>query len=357
MIEDFFDTKKIAIFTDIHIGVHRDSPVWHQIALDWTDWFVKQVKDKNIQNVLFCGDFFHNRSSVDLTTLQTGAKIIEKLKDFNLLMIAGNHDSYYKNNASVNSLSPFRGKKNIFVVDETPLNIVSGNNLKICLCPWGTEVSDIPNCDLLVGHFEIVNFKMNHHKVCDHGLDSNNLLDKAKLVISGHFHLREHRKYSNGKSILYLGSPYEMDFGERGQTKGIYFLDTQTLEVEFLENSLTPKHIKIKVSDLLSGNIKPEQLPSLLNNNFIAVDVDKKMDTQTLDLIISKFAQHQPKHVRTDFNIFEQMQLSATETEEFSFDIDQALHEFVDLLETKVSKKEILDKCLEFYKISITPNE
>mgnify|MGYP000907403887 FL=1 len=109
---------------------------------------------------------------------------------------------------------------------------------------------------------------MNPHKVCDHGLDSNNLLDKAKLVISGHFHLREHRKYPNDKSILYLGSPYEMDFGERGQVKGIYFLNTETLEVELLENQLTPKHIKIKVSNLLTGVIKPDSLPRLLKNNF-----------------------------------------------------------------------------------------
>jgi DNA repair exonuclease SbcCD nuclease subunit len=355
MIDNFFDEKQIALFSDIHIGVHRDSPIWHQIALDWTDWFVQEIKNRNIKNVLFCGDFFHNRSSVDLTTLQTGAKIIEKLKDFNMIMLAGNHDSYYKNNASINSLSPFRGKKNIFVVDETPL--ILNSKIKVCLCPWGTEIQSIPECDLLAGHFEIVNFKMNPHKVCDHGLDSNNLLDKAKLVISGHFHLREHRTYPNGKSILYLGSPYEMDFGERGQTKGIYFLNTDTLEVELLENQLTPKHIKIKVSDLLTGIIKPDHLPKLLKNNFIAVDVDKKMDTQTLDLIISKFAQHQPKHVRTDFNIFEQMQLSATEIEEFSFDIDKALLEFVELIDTQVSKKEILDKCLELYKISITQNE
>lgn len=352
MIENFFD-EKIAIFTDIHIGVHRDSSLWHQIALDWTDWFVDKVKSKGIKNVLFCGDFFHNRSSLDLTTLQTGSKIIEKLKDFNLVMIAGNHDSYYKNNASINSLVPFKNKKNIFVIDESPVVLDNG----ICLCPWGTELTQIPNCKILFGHFEIQNFKMNHFKVCDHGLGSESVLDKADLVISGHFHLREHRKYPNGKSILYLGSPYEMDFGERGQNKGIHFLDPKTLDIEFLENTLSPKHIKIKVSDLLQGNIKTTDLPQILSNNFIALDVDKKMDTQTLDLIIAKFAQHEPKHVRTDFNIFEQLQLSAVETEEFSFDIDKALNEFIELIETETSKKEILEKCLDLYKLSLTRDE
>lgn len=355
MLEDFFEEKKIALFTDIHIGVHRDSSVWHQIALDWVDLFVSEIKKRNIKNILFCGDFFHNRSSVDLTTLQTGAKVIEKLKDFNMIMIAGNHDSYYKNNASINSLSPFKGKKNIFVVDEVPVHVKS--KLNVCLCPWGTELENIPQSDILFGHFEIQNFKMNQFKVCDHGLGSDSVLDKAEIVISGHFHLREHRKYSNNKSIIYLGSPYEMDFGERGQIKGFHVFDTDTKEIEFVENVNTPRHIKIKVSDLLCGQIKTEELPKLIHNNFIAIDVDKKIDTQTLDLIIAKFGQHQPKHVRTDFNIFEQMQLSASETEEFSFDVDRALQEFIELLDTSVSKQQILSKCLEFYKLCSVQNE
>ena len=352
MIETFFDEKKIALFTDIHIGVHKDSSLWHQIVLNWTDWFVSEIKKKNIKNVLFCGDFFHDRSSVDLTTLQVGSQIIEKLKEFNLVMLAGNHDSYYKNNASVNSLAPFKGKKNIFVVDEKP--ILLKNKISVCLCPWGTSNEDIIECDLLAGHFEIQNFKMNSFKVCDHGFESGSILNKAKLILSGHFHLREHRLYENNKSILYLGSPFQMDFGEREQVKGFYILDTDTLEVEFTENTLSPQHFKIKVSDILNKNIDTTKLPSLLNNNFIALDVDKKIDTQTLDLIIAKFSQHHPKNIRTDFNIFDQNQLSATEMEEFSFDIDKALQEFVSLLETKVEKKDILDKCLELYKMSLT---
>lgn len=352
MIDTFFNEKKIALFTDIHVGIHKDSSLWHQIALNWVDWFISEIKKRNIKNVLFCGDFFHDRSSLDLTTLQVGAQIIEKFQDFNLVMLAGNHDSYYKNNASINSLAPFKGKKNIFVVDEKP--ILLKNKISVCLCPWGTNNEDILECDLLAGHFEIQNFKMNSFKVCDHGFDSGSILNKAKLILSGHFHLREHRHYENNKSILYLGSPFQMDFGEREQVKGFYILDTDTLEVEFTENNLSPQHHKIKVSDILNKNLDTNKLPSLLNNNFIALDVDKKIDTQTLDLIITKFAQHQPKNIRTDFNIFDQNQLSATEMEEFSFDIDKALQEFVSLLETKVEKQDILNKCLDLYKMSLT---
>ena len=53
---------------------------------------------------------------------------------------------------------------------------------------------------------------MNNFKVCDHGDSPDKILEKGNKVISGHFHLRDRRKYKNGE-ILYLGNPFEMDFG------------------------------------------------------------------------------------------------------------------------------------------------
>ena len=85
--------------------------------------------------------------------------------------------------------------------------------------------------------------------------------------------------------------------------------------------------------------------------------MDKNVNEQVLSLMLSKFSQYKPKHVRTDFNIFESVQLSATELNEVSIDIDTALHEFVNLLDSPVPKKDILDKCLDLYRISQTTNE
>jgi DNA repair exonuclease SbcCD nuclease subunit len=225
-----------------------------------------------------------------------------------------------------------------------------------CFCPWGEPLEKIPACDILIGHFEILNFKMNSHKVCDHGIESSNLIDKAKLTITGHFHCRDYRKY-NDRGILYLGSPYELDFGDREQTKGVTILNTDDLSIELIENNTTPKHKKIKISDLLDGKIALENVSEELSNNFVSLCVDRNVNEQVLSLMLSKFNQYKPKHVRTDFNIFESVQLSSTDLNEISIDIDTALHEFINLLDTPVPKKDILDKCIDLYKISQTINE
>jgi len=196
---------------------------------------------------------------------------------------------------------------------------------------------------------------MNQHKICDHGVDTQSLLDKAQIIISGHFHYREHRKYHNDKSILYLGSPYELDFGDRDQDKGVTLLTIDTFETSFIKNEITPKHKKIKLTDLIQ-NISPEYMSEIFTNNFINLNIDKKIDPYRLDSLLNSLSQYNPCSVRTEFNIFDEIQLTE-EVDGISIDIDTALHEFVELLDTDVPKKEILDKSLELYKLSLTTNE
>jgi DNA repair exonuclease SbcCD nuclease subunit len=350
-----FNTNKIACISDIHLGVHQNSQAWHNIALDFARWLDKELKLRDIKDIIIAGDVFHNRHEIGVNTIHCAQEFFDILSKYNIIAITGNHDCYYKDKSDINSISILNGYKNVTVYQE--VTSITLNNKKFVFCPWGTPIEQIPLCDIIVGHFEILNFKMNGHKVCDHGLESETLLDKAKLIITGHFHCRDHRKYTNNKSIIYLGSPYELDFGDREQTKGFTILDTDNLNLELVENHITPKHKKIKISELLDGNIELENISKELQNNFISLCVDRNVNEQILNLMLSKFNQYKPKHVRTDFNIFEAVQLSATELNEVSIDIDTALHEFVNLLDTPVPKKDILDKCLDLYRVSQTTNE
>jgi DNA repair exonuclease SbcCD nuclease subunit len=350
-----FSSNKVACISDIHLGVHQNAHTWHEIALDFARWLDQELKLRDIKDIIIAGDIFHNRHEIGVNTIHCARKFFDILSNYNIVTITGNHDCYYKDKSDINSISILNGYKNVTVYQELVARTI--NNKKFVFCPWGIDLQEIPLCDIIVGHFEILNFKMSSHKVCDHGFESESLLDKSKLVITGHFHCRDHRKYTNGKSIIYLGSPYELDFGDREQTKGFTILDTNDLSLELVENHTTPKHKKIKISDLLDNKINLENVSDELQNNFVSLCIDRNVNEQVLNLMLSKFNQYKPRHVRTDFNIFESVQLSATELNEVSIDIDTALHEFVNLLDTPVPKKDILDKCIDLYRISQTINE
>ncbi len=344
--------NKVLFFSDLHLGVHQNSQTWHKICLDLASWIKSVMVEEKLDTIFFAGDVFHDRHEIGVNTLHTAKKFFDELKDFNVHLIPGNHDAFLSSTVEVNSVEILESD-NVFVY-ANPTTIEVGDK-KVTFCPWKTVVKDLQKVDMLVGHFEIANFKMNATKICDHGDTSADLLEKADSVITGHFHYREHREYENNKYVLYLGSPYEMDFGDRGQQKGVTIIDFDNFQTKFIENNITPKHYRLKISELIQK--KYEDLPSIVKNNIVSLYVDNQIETLTLDLLISKLTQYGPLQFRTEFNILDNAQVDTKEVKKLSIDIETAFEEFVEHVETRATKKEVLDKCLELYKSCQTSHE
>ncbi len=309
------------------------------------------MNERKLDTIFFAGDVFHDRHEIGVNTLYTAKKFFDELSDFNLHIIPGNHDAFLSSTAEINSVEILQ-KTNINIYSD-PTTITVGEK-SVTFCPWKTNTKELSPVDMLIGHFELVNFKMNPTKICDHGDNSTDLLNICKAVVTGHFHFREHRQYDD-KYVLYLGSPYEMDFGDRGQQKGISIIDFDTFEVEFIENKLTPKHYRLKVSELAAK--KYSNVGELIKNNIISLYVDTKIDTLTLDLLNKKLTQYEPLQFRTEFNILDTAQVDTKDIKKLSIDIETAFHEFIEHVETRATKKEVLDKCLELYKVCQTTHE
>lgn len=341
------NSKRIAIFSDLHLGVHVNSPVWHEVALNWAKWVTSELEKQNIKEIIFCGDFFHNRSEITVNTLHQASLILDMFDDFHVYMLAGNHDSFYKNNCSVNSIRIFSGRKNITIID-TPKTLQLGSK-RCFFAPWGIELSKIEKADVLFGHLEIESFKMNAHKLCDHGFKTEDLLNFAPLVISGHFHLREERSYKRG-TVLYVGSPFQLDFGDEGSTKGYYILNLDDLTYEFFENKISPKHLKIKLSDLIKINNFKTVGRDIIGNNIIKLEVDKTISNSDLDKLSTKIGTYSPLSYVVD-NITNFDRFGAANQEEVDLsgvDITKAITDFVELLDIQ-NKKDVVEYTISLY--------
>ena len=339
--------NKVLFFSDLHLGVHQNSQMWHNVCLDLAEWINSVMISYDLDTIFFGGDVFHDRHEIGVNTLHVAKKFFDTLKDYQIYILPGNHDAFLSSTVEVNSVE-ILSQQNIHVYSN-PTTIQVGEKL-VTFCPWKTKVSELDKVDMLLGHFEIPNFKMNATKICDHGDSSADLLEKAKVVVTGHFHLREHRTYEDGKYVLYLGAPYEMDFGDRGEEKGVSIINFNDLsDVDFVVNDVTPKHFRIKVSELIEKKYKI--LSGLIKNNIVSLYVDTKVDTLTLDLLITKLTQYGPLQFRTEFDILDAAQVDTKDVKKLSIDIETAFQEFIEHVETRAAKKEVLDKCLELYKI------
>ena len=341
------DTKKIAIFSDLHLGVHINSPTWHEISYDWAKWYTNEIKEKDIDTVIFCGDFFHSRSEITVNTLHQAGEILDLFADFNIYMIAGNHDSFYKNNCSVNSIRILRGRDNITVFDKPGLHQING--VECFFSPWGTNINDIEESDIIFGHFEIESFKMNSYKLCEEGVKSGELLARAPLVISGHFHLREERKYEKG-TVLYVGSPFELDFGDESSTKGYYILDVNKKTYTFHENNVSPKHIKINLSELIKIKNFSDHGTNLFKKNIIKLAIDKSISNLDLDKLSTKLNTFKPISLTIDnLTTFDKFGAATQDEIDLSgVDISKAITDFVEMLDIQ-NKKDVTEYTISLY--------
>ena len=341
---------KVAIFSDLHLGIHTNSNEWHNYAIQWAKWFKDECKKKNIKDIIFCGDWHHNRSEISVNTLQTSADILDILSCFNLIVITGNHDTYYKHRTDVNSLSIFKKRKNVTILDTS--HTIEAFEKTITFCPWNTNPKDIPKSDIIFGHFEIESFKMNSYKVCEEGIKVKDLLQKGEIIISGHFHTRHEKKFGQG-TILYCGNPFQMDFGDVGNQKGYYILDIDKMEYQFTPNNISPNYIKVSLGELVREGKFTKNIIDKISNNIVKLKVDMNISQEDMDILFKKLNLLKPKALTVDYDInFNRLIDNTEDREDLSgIDIPQAIDEFINLLEIE-DKKTIIDYTLSLYEKS-----
>jgi len=341
---------RVGIVSDLHLGIHTNSTQWHDIAITWANWLADEFRRQNIKDIIFCGDWHHNRSEISVNTLQISADILDIFKEFNLIAITGNHDVYYKHKTDVNSLSIFKNRKNVTIFDKVVT--FTAFDKVITLCPWNTSITDIPKSDVIFGHFEIETFKMNAYKVCEEGMSIKELLQRSNLVISGHFHVRHEKRFGEG-TILYVGNPFQMDFGDADNFKGYYILDLDTMEYEFTENIVSPHYNKISLSELVGYGTINNEIKEIFYNNIVKLKIDRNISQEDLNILTTKLNQLRPQAFSVDYDInYNKISNDNKEKDLSGIDISQAIEEFVNLLEID-NKKEVLDYTFELYKSCI----
>lgn len=338
--------SKIGVFSDIHIGLGQDSSIWHGCILELARWICNLYESEGIEDIIIPGDIFHNRNEISVNTLDIAKKFFEILSNFNIFILTGNHDCYYKDRSDINSISMLGYWQNIHIIDKQPF-IINHNNKTISLIPWATSIENIPKSDICFGHFEINSFHMNSHKICEHGINSENLLDKSPMIISGHFHKRSNRKYSNGV-VHYLGSPYQQNFGDTGDERGVYILNLKDNDLKFYVNEISPKHIKINLSQLIKGEKDAKYLKSAIPNNMVNLIIDEPLPSEKISLILSKIQNLNPKQFRTEYKLENDITSDESFIDYSSVDIPKSIQDFVTTLDVQY-KEDVVNYLNQLY--------
>jgi len=223
------------LLTDIHFG-RKNYRV--NIVNNTIDFYKKVIEEYSIKNIIMLGDIWHNRTYIDWNIFNIVNEFFKyiKEKEISTHILVGNHDSYYKSTIKINSLEYMRTMFNFNIIDKDTECLI--NNKRTLMVPWIPDImfkGDPKKYKLILGHFEIKGAPLTKG-IKSEGGNNKNIFKNTK-VISGHYHI---------KSDLYLGTSEQHDFGDFNEKKGVHILKPN-LELEFIENTIAPKYIKIYI--------------------------------------------------------------------------------------------------------------
>tara|TARA_B100000700_G_C15021599_1_gene846003 strand:- start:964 stop:2007 length:1044 start_codon:yes stop_codon:yes gene_type:complete len=224
---------KIAIITDQHFGCRKNSKLFHDYFLKfYNDVFFPTLEKEGIDTIIDMGDTFDSRKGIDFSALSWAKDhYYDRLRDYTIHTIVGNHTAYYKNTNDINAVDLLlREYDNVKIYSEVTSIEVGG--LNILLVPWINQENQERSIGLInksrapvcMGHLELNGFIVTQEILMDHGLDMK-YFKKFEKTFSGHFHTR-----SNNDNIYYLGNPYEIYWNDYNTDRGFHLFDTETLE-------------------------------------------------------------------------------------------------------------------------------
>ena len=333
---------KVAIITDQHFGARNDSIAFLDFFQKFYDnTFFPTLDASGINTVLVLGDTFDRRKYVNFYALDRAKKMFfDKLEErgITVYMLAGNHDTYFKNTNEVNSPDLLLAEyNNIEVIDEP--KTINVNGFEVCMLPWicpenyTQSLDEIKNTTstICMGHLEIAGFAMYRGMESHEGFSAETF-NKFDLVFSGHYHHR-----SNDRNIYYLGNPYELTWQDYNDPRGFHLFDFTTRQLDFVENP----YRMFERLEYTDKEVEPIDLDQLeLKDKYIKLVVLEKTDFYKFDKFIQKLYNkgcHEIKIVE-DFSEFQEGEIN----EEINLeDTVSVLSNYIESIETDVDKEKV----------------
>lgn len=212
-----------------------------QNVMECFKWHVDEALRRGCEKLINDGDMFESRTSIPLPVIQVACQCIQYASngfgDDNVHIVVGNHDSYLRS-PDINSVVMFEGFATVHdrPCMDPPFAFVPWTDDEEQMAAMVEQVAKEKRCKYLVTHCLVQDIYPTG------GIRFATLKPKRwKRVLLGDVH-----QPGEFKNALYIGAPMQFDFGDAGGERGFRILDTESGEVEFVENTFSPRFHKVE---------------------------------------------------------------------------------------------------------------
>lgn len=213
-------------------------------------WMLETAAARGVTKHAILGDLFDDRMSVPVTVLDVVGELFHAAsQDNEFHFLVGNHDSLLRN-PSITSLQVLRGFGHVYSKPAVYQDLA--------FVPWTEDL------DRLAGWVDQC-VKAGAKYLLSHAMVQGSV-PMAKGIPVELFKPSRFRRVILGDvhdpvaiepNIQYAGAPLQINFGDAGKRRGIWFLDTASDEFEFVENPVSPKFWNVEPGFKVS-NVGPK---------------------------------------------------------------------------------------------------
>ncbi|QKE56344.1 recombination exonuclease [Bacillus phage YungSlug] len=320
---------KAICFGDLHAHMFTDFSEIDEITgnsrfthvMSCFDAMEDYALENNIKYILFAGDMFHKRVTINTTVFNFVYNRVSDMtqKGLRFIMIPGNHDQVSNEDFPQHSLETFKEIEGVVVLDRFGSYMISDYEKPYYVFPvpysknaemvkkeiekyaYETTNNGIEKQSILLGHLGLSGaFVGKSNYAMADAFTVEDLFPHAfAFGVFGHFHRgQELGGYFN---FFYTGAPLQHNFGDEGQDKGFTVIDLVTQTKEFVPID-TPQFITVTSEELddldkakLEGNFvrykidadKVEDLTeSLPDDSKHRIEVQKNYEVEKRDVAI-----------------------------------------------------------------------
>lgn len=196
--------------------------------------------ENKIYNIVVGGDLYHNKNIIHSIAQSLILDLIRSHPQIHFYILDGNHDMSSMTGDGVSATKSLDNEKNVTTIHETKQieNIV--------FVPWNPKkmFKDIKDSktDYLISHFGLNEGKLNSgiSIISDIGLKD---LNHFKHCFLGHYHSPQ-----QVGNVTYVGSPIQLDWGEKNEEKRFLSIDSETGSVISIPTTSYKKYFEFKIT-------------------------------------------------------------------------------------------------------------
>lgn len=251
-------TRKVLIVGDPHLKIGTIKE-----AGSFLDGLLAIVQDGHYDQVVILGDLFDTFAVIRSEVLALWARFLSAASSKSeIVILVGNHDMAGENGGA-HALEPFKSFDNVTVVDEICNN--GGSAYYVPFYRSNEEFVNVckslPHGSVLFCHQSFNGAQFDNGFYDPHGVDPISVAHLS-AVISGHIH--KNQKIGN---IWYPGTPYQMNFSDAGENKGVFEIELtnsgynilKQLEIKlpqyFILEAPTVSELKQAVSQIVQSEV------------------------------------------------------------------------------------------------------